>query len=71
MERAVTSNSATSGLEAKIHSDKFKHAHNKHEWDLDLDKYLYDSVLRHYFNFDIVSMEVSQRVKSRPGSEAN
>ena len=37
---------------------------NKHEWTKDLDGFLEDSVLRNYFNFDLVSLEVNEEAKN-------
>jgi hypothetical protein len=36
---------------------------NKHEWNADLDKALQESVLRNYFNFDFVSVELNEEAR--------
>lgn len=36
---------------------------NKYEWPLELDKFLLESVVRNYFNFDMVSLELNEEAK--------
>ena len=36
---------------------------NHYEWTKELDLFLLDSVLRNYFNFDMVSLELNEEAK--------
>jgi hypothetical protein len=37
---------------------------NKYEWNKELDNFLMQSVIRNYFNFQIVSMELNHECKN-------
>ena len=37
---------------------------NKNEWTKELDAFLMETVIRNYFKFEIVSMEINQEVKN-------
>jgi len=37
---------------------------NKHEWTEELDKLLEESVVRSYFNFDTIAMEINLEAKA-------
>jgi len=37
---------------------------NKHEWSEPLDKFLQECVVRNYFNFDLIAMEVSTEAQN-------
>ncbi len=39
--------------------ERMKDSMNKYEWTQELDKLLLDSVVRNYFNFDMVSLELN------------
>jgi len=36
---------------------------NKYEWTKELDTFLMQSVIRNYFNFEVVNLEINQEAK--------
>ena len=47
------------------HKAVVKRNMNKYEWNKELDNFLMQSVIRNYFNFQIVSMELNHECKNR------
>jgi hypothetical protein len=52
-------------LENKLKSEDLKEGHNKFEWPKELDSVLYESVLKHCFNFDLVSIDVNKEAQTK------
>ena len=46
-------------IKGKLNSAKFKDIHNDNEWTPALDEILKKAVLTHYFNFNLVSLDVN------------
>ena len=42
---------------------KLKDSINKYEWTKELDMFLMETVIRNYFNFDMVSLELNEECK--------
>ena len=42
-----------------------KRSLNKFEWTSELDQFLMQSVIRNYFNFQVVSMEINHEAKAQ------
>lgn len=50
-------------IKDKLNSAKFKEVHNEHEWTPELDEALKKAVLTHYFNFNLVALELNEEAE--------
>jgi len=51
-------------LKYKEQKEKVKEQMNKYEWTRELDVFLMQSVVRNYFNFDLVAQELNEESKN-------